>query len=58
MLNVIRMIKLFGWENKMNEKLSVKRNEELAMQKKRQLLELVTSMVKSVAHASRLYPFY
>lgn len=46
MLNVIRMIKLFGWEKKMNDKLSVKRNEELAMQKKRQLLELVSSMVK------------
>lgn len=45
MLNVIRMIKLFAWEDKMNSRLSVKRDEELVLQKKRQLLELAESLV-------------
>lgn len=28
-MSVIRMIKMFGWERKMNEKISQKREEEL-----------------------------
>jgi hypothetical protein len=47
-MNVIRMIKLFGWEARMNEKLAEQRDEELKYQKKRQLLELVNGCVKSV----------
>ncbi|TFK36798.1 hypothetical protein BDQ12DRAFT_699326 [Crucibulum laeve] len=40
-MNVLRMIKLFGWERKMNEKIADKREEELTWIWKRQLLDLV-----------------
>ena len=45
-MNVIRMIKLFGWEKKMDEKIAQKREEELYYQKKRLFLEILNGMVK------------
>jgi hypothetical protein len=45
-MNVIRMIKLFGWETKMNNRLDEKRQEELKVQRKRQYLELTNNIVK------------
>lgn len=45
-MNVIRMVKLFGWEKKMDEKIAQKREEELYYQKKRLLLEILNGMVK------------
>lgn len=48
-MNVIRMVKLFGWEEKMDEKIAQKREEELHYQKKRLLLEILNGMVKWVA---------
>ncbi|KAJ7275443.1 hypothetical protein B0H12DRAFT_1199529 [Mycena haematopus] len=40
-MNVLRMIKLFGWERQMNERVIEKREEELHWLWKRQLLDLV-----------------
>ncbi|KAF7369374.1 ATP-binding cassette transporter [Mycena venus] len=40
-MNVLRMIKLFGWERQMNERVADKREEELNWLWKRQLLDLL-----------------
>ncbi|KAJ7101009.1 hypothetical protein C8R43DRAFT_1141277 [Mycena crocata] len=40
-MNVLRMIKLFGWERQMNERVAEKREEELNWLWKRQMLDLV-----------------
>ncbi|KAF8592008.1 P-loop containing nucleoside triphosphate hydrolase protein [Ramaria rubella] len=42
-LSVIRMIKLFGWETKVNEQIAEKREVELGLLKKRRLLDLLNS---------------
>ncbi|OCH83833.1 P-loop containing nucleoside triphosphate hydrolase protein [Obba rivulosa] len=39
-MSVIRMIKLFGWEPRMSDQIAQKRKEELALQKKYQILSL------------------
>jgi hypothetical protein len=48
-MQVIRMIKLFGWEKKMEEKVYEKRQEELVWIKKRQLVEMLSAVVKYVS---------
>ena len=45
-MNVIRMIKLFGWEPRVKEEIGEKREEELRIIKKRQLLDLVNHNIK------------
>ncbi|KAJ6501692.1 hypothetical protein C8R47DRAFT_1193380 [Mycena vitilis] len=40
-MNVLRMIKLFGWERQMNERVAEKREEELQWLWKRQMLDLL-----------------
>ncbi|KAJ6575530.1 hypothetical protein B0H10DRAFT_2168545 [Mycena sp. CBHHK59/15] len=40
-MNVLRMIKLFGWERQMNERVAEKREEELNWIWKKQMLDLV-----------------
>ncbi|KAF8058246.1 hypothetical protein FPV67DRAFT_1565726 [Lyophyllum atratum] len=40
-MNVLRMIKLFGWEKKMNEKVAEKREKELFWVWRRQILDLI-----------------
>ncbi|KAH7918842.1 hypothetical protein BV22DRAFT_1100095, partial [Leucogyrophana mollusca] len=40
-MNVFRMIKLFGWESKMDKKITEKREEELIWTWKQRILELV-----------------
>lgn len=52
-MNVLRMIKLFGWENKMNERIAVKREEELVWIKRKQFLELLNAMIKCVRLSAR-----
>lgn len=47
-MNVIRMIKLFGWEKRIEEKIAAKREEELAYQKKRIILEIISNILKCV----------
>ncbi|KAI0344119.1 multidrug resistance-associated ABC transporter [Trametopsis cervina] len=44
-MNVIRMIKLFGWEPKTNDQLSEKRREELVYQRKFKFLELLNGNI-------------
>ncbi|KAG6885716.1 hypothetical protein C0993_010889 [Termitomyces sp. T159_Od127] len=40
-MNVLRMIKLFGWEKKMEEKIAEKREKELVWIWKRQFLDMI-----------------
>ncbi|QRV86037.1 ABC transporter transmembrane region [Ceratobasidium sp. AG-Ba] len=47
-MNVIRMIKLFGWEKKVEKQIEEKRNEELRWFRKRQLLDLVNSYINYI----------
>ncbi len=47
-MNVVRMIKLFGWEKKIEEKVAEKREEELVWLWRRQVLELANNSIKSV----------
>lgn len=47
-MNVIRMIKVFGWEKRIDEKIAVKREEELAYQRKRIILEVISNILKCV----------
>ena len=46
MLNVIRMIKLFGWEKRVEQDVKAKREEELKLIWKRILYEFVTFNIK------------
>lgn len=45
-MNVLRMIKMFGWEKKMDEKVSEKREAELKWIWRRQLLDLISATLK------------
>jgi len=45
-MNVLRMVKMFGWEKRMNETVADKREEELNYVWKRQLLDLTNGVVK------------
>ncbi len=47
-MNVIRMIKLFGWENKMSTLIANKRNEELKYLYTFRMLELLNNNIKYV----------
>ncbi|KAF5384757.1 hypothetical protein D9757_006267 [Collybiopsis confluens] len=47
-MNVLRMIKLFGWESKMEAKIAEKRNEELVWIRIRQLLEIANDIITYV----------
>lgn len=53
-MNVLRMIKLFGWENKMKSRIADKREEELKWIKKRQILDLCNNNLKCVVNIYRL----
>ncbi|KAF7978858.1 hypothetical protein HWV62_44329 [Athelia sp. TMB] len=44
-MNVLRMVKLFGWERKMNAKIADKREEELKYIRKRQMLDLLNGSI-------------
>lgn len=47
-MNMLRMIKLFGWESKMQDRISEKREDELVWLWKRELLDLVNGNLKYV----------
>ena len=47
-MNVIRMVKVFGWEKWIDEKIAGKREEELAYQRKRIILEIISNILKYV----------
>ncbi|KAJ8703097.1 hypothetical protein PTI98_001750 [Pleurotus ostreatus] len=46
-MNVIRMIKLFGWERKVNEKIAEFREAELTWIWKKQILELLNNSINN-----------
>ena len=45
MMSVIRMIKMFGWENKIAERLEIKRTEELHWLRYSELVYLGNNLV-------------
>ena len=45
-MNVIRMIKLFGWEPKVADQIASKREDELSFIRKYKILELINGNVK------------
>ncbi|KAJ7625348.1 hypothetical protein DFH06DRAFT_1273238 [Mycena polygramma] len=45
-MNVLRMIKMFGWERQMNERVADKRDEELKWLWKKQMLDLLNGTLK------------
>ncbi|KAJ7487075.1 hypothetical protein FB451DRAFT_1337537 [Mycena latifolia] len=45
-VNVLRMVKLFGWEETMKGRIADKRNSELTWIRKRRVLDLVSGTVK------------
>ncbi|KAJ7460660.1 hypothetical protein FB451DRAFT_1353280 [Mycena latifolia] len=44
-INILRMVKLFGWELKMTDRISGKRDAELVWMRKRRLWDLFSSLV-------------
>jgi uncharacterized membrane protein len=51
---ILRMIKLFGWEPKIAERLAEKREQELQYVKTRQILNLINGNIKWVLFAIRV----
>jgi hypothetical protein len=47
-MSVLRMIKLFGWESKMNQRLADRREDELRWIWKQNLLEIANGLIKYV----------
>ena len=45
-MNVLRMLKLFGWERKMNDRIAEKRDEELLYIWKGEILDLMNGSLK------------
>ena len=45
-VNVVRMIKLFGWEKKVGENIKKKRDEEVSVFRKAQILQLLLIIIK------------
>jgi len=45
-MNMIRMIKLFGWENRLDSRIADKREEELKFLKKRRILDVCNNNLK------------
>lgn len=45
-MNVLRMIKLFGWEAKMNTRIEEKRETEIKWIRKQQILNLLNNNLK------------
>lgn len=52
-MNVLRMIKLFGWETQVNKDIDFKRTEELRLLWYRSLLNLSNKIVKQVFSSFR-----
>ncbi len=45
-VNILRMIKMFGWEGEISKRVAGRRDEELVWIKKKQLLGLVANLLK------------
>jgi hypothetical protein len=47
-MGILRMVKLFGWEKRMEVRIGDKRDEELSLLRKRQLFVIVNDTFKYV----------
>lgn len=45
-LSVVRMIKMFGWEDRVNQQIEEKRETELAALRKRQFVSVINGNLK------------
>ncbi|KIY48677.1 P-loop containing nucleoside triphosphate hydrolase protein [Fistulina hepatica ATCC 64428] len=56
-MSVLRMVKLFGWESKTQERITEKREEELKYVRRRQMLVLIlqTLIMKESLNASKVF---
>ena len=45
-MNIVRMIKVFGWEERIEEKITGKREEELAYQRKWIIFEIISNILR------------
>lgn len=53
--SVLRMLKLFGWESEMHERIAVRREEEVKWLWKRKFYDVIIAIVKCVLnHISRM----
>jgi hypothetical protein len=52
--NVLRMVKLFGWESEMHERIAVRREDEVKWLWKRKIYDMIISIVKSVFHPTKV----
>ncbi|EIM92492.1 uncharacterized protein STEHIDRAFT_127305 [Stereum hirsutum FP-91666 SS1] len=57
-MNVLRMIKLFGWEPKINERVAEKRDDELRWIRRRQLLNLLNGNMNYIIPAITMIVTY
>lgn len=48
-MNVIRMIKMFGWEQRVEKQVNAKREQELSFVTKKRLFGLINQNVKCVS---------
>ena len=46
MSGAIRMVKLFGWEAQMNERIDLQRREEITLLRKYKLINVITTVMK------------
>lgn len=47
-VNVLRMVKLFGWEGKMKARIEDKRDDELLWVRRRRILDLISNLINFV----------
>ncbi len=45
-VNILRMIKMFGWESEISKRVAGRRDAELVWIKRKQLLDLMTNLLK------------
>ncbi|KAK0496137.1 P-loop containing nucleoside triphosphate hydrolase protein [Armillaria luteobubalina] len=50
-VNILRMIKMFGWEGEISKRVAGRRDEELVWIKKKQLLDLMTNLLNTAIPA-------
>ncbi|KAK0459012.1 uncharacterized protein EV420DRAFT_1642713 [Desarmillaria tabescens] len=50
-VNILRMIKMFGWEGEISKRVAGRREDELVWIKKKQLLDLVTNLLNTAIPA-------
>lgn len=57
-VNILRMIKIFGWEGEISKRVAGRRDEELVWIKKKQLLDLMTNLLNTAIPALTMLVTY